>query len=76
LNDEGTTFCKGHGGLFKGFLGNFCEDSLFERNKQAFCEPSQSSKFMTVLLETMNIFVNLFGRMGKFSVKDRKSNLR
>jgi hypothetical protein len=28
------------------------------------------------ILHVMNVFVNLFGRAGKFSVKDGKSNLR
>jgi hypothetical protein len=28
------------------------------------------------VLQVMNVFVNLFGHKGKFSVKDRKSNLR
>jgi hypothetical protein len=29
-----------------------------------------------LFVQAMNIFVNLFGRAAKFSVKDRKSNLR
>jgi hypothetical protein len=30
----------------------------------------------TFILQVMNVFVNLFGRAGKFSVKEGKSNLR
>jgi hypothetical protein len=29
-----------------------------------------------VMLQVMNVFVNLFGHTGEFSVKDRKSNFR